>query len=289
VTICKGGSVQLNAGSGGIRYSWSPSNGLNDPNINNPIANPIQTTTYLVGVDYAGGCSASAQVEVLVIDLPVNAGADQYVCKGACVQLSGSSRFKNKDCLRYEWYYISLEQTIDGMGNPVIIQEKEVVSNEKDFCLVPDMSLEYHFRVIDDCNGCEETDAMMVTVLPSWDKRCQVASVINTCCIKPGSITRKSEYERALSNQKIREQLVVSPNPFKEQLQFKIRMDGSQNIEIRIFDLQGKEVMDIINKQVHGGVFSQVTILTSDLQPGMYIYQIRAGTNAHTGKIIRME
>jgi len=37
--ICKGESVQLLA-SGGNTYVWSPTNGLNNPSISNPIASP---------------------------------------------------------------------------------------------------------------------------------------------------------------------------------------------------------------------------------------------------------
>jgi gliding motility-associated-like protein len=44
-TICNGNSVQLN-GSGGLIYNWTPTNGLNNPNIANPIATPQTTTTY---------------------------------------------------------------------------------------------------------------------------------------------------------------------------------------------------------------------------------------------------
>ncbi|MGQ0828728.1 MAG: DUF7948 domain-containing protein [Bacteroidota bacterium] len=47
--ICIGGSAQLNA-SGGFKYSWSPTTGLNDPNIPNPIATPTVTTSYTVNI-----------------------------------------------------------------------------------------------------------------------------------------------------------------------------------------------------------------------------------------------
>jgi len=48
-TICKGGSIQLNA-KGGVSYSWSPSAGLSDSAIANPIARPSSTTQYIVTV-----------------------------------------------------------------------------------------------------------------------------------------------------------------------------------------------------------------------------------------------
>jgi gliding motility-associated-like protein len=46
-TICFGGSTQLH-GSGGFVYQWTPSTGLSNPNIANPIASPTVTTTYVL-------------------------------------------------------------------------------------------------------------------------------------------------------------------------------------------------------------------------------------------------
>jgi hypothetical protein len=53
--ICPGGQTQLysfgNGGSGNYAYSWSPSTGLSDTTIFNPIANPETTTTYTARID----------------------------------------------------------------------------------------------------------------------------------------------------------------------------------------------------------------------------------------------
>ncbi|MBP9151712.1 MAG: SprB repeat-containing protein, partial [Flavobacteriales bacterium] len=54
VTICAGQSTQLNA-TGGTIYSWSPSTGLNNPNIPNPVATPASTTAYSVTVGVSSG------------------------------------------------------------------------------------------------------------------------------------------------------------------------------------------------------------------------------------------
>lgn len=53
VVICPGGQYQLQL-SGGQSYSWSPMEGLSNPNIPNPIASPSETTTYIVEV--TDGC-----------------------------------------------------------------------------------------------------------------------------------------------------------------------------------------------------------------------------------------
>jgi gliding motility-associated-like protein len=64
-TIYIGQSVMLQ-GSGGDSYSWSPINFLNDPNIANPIASPIQTTRYVLTASEIGGCSATDSVTIFV-------------------------------------------------------------------------------------------------------------------------------------------------------------------------------------------------------------------------------
>ncbi len=65
-TIAYGSSVQLNA-DGDVFYLWKPDNGsLNNPNINNPVATPQETTVYTVfGYDHYG-CIDSASVTIFV-------------------------------------------------------------------------------------------------------------------------------------------------------------------------------------------------------------------------------
>lgn len=52
--VCQGVSSQLNAqvtgGTGPYTYSWMPETGLNNANIANPVATPMETTTYVVTV-----------------------------------------------------------------------------------------------------------------------------------------------------------------------------------------------------------------------------------------------
>ena len=49
-TYCRGGEVQLNAEAGYDNYEWTPSNGLSDANIANPLAFPTETTNYNVKI-----------------------------------------------------------------------------------------------------------------------------------------------------------------------------------------------------------------------------------------------
>lgn len=59
-------SVQLVA-TGGIEYSWLPEQGLSNAGINNPIASPDSTTTYVVSVIDVNACEQTDTVTVVVI------------------------------------------------------------------------------------------------------------------------------------------------------------------------------------------------------------------------------
>ncbi|HYV93752.1 MAG TPA: PKD domain-containing protein [Chitinophagales bacterium] len=65
VTINQGETTQLNA-TGGENYLWQPPDALSDPNIFNPVANPLNTITYTVTVTGANGCKAIDSITITV-------------------------------------------------------------------------------------------------------------------------------------------------------------------------------------------------------------------------------
>ncbi len=64
-TITLGSSVQL-SGSGGLSYSWSPSNGLSCTDCQNPVANPTETTIYSVTAIDSSFCLNTDDVTIYV-------------------------------------------------------------------------------------------------------------------------------------------------------------------------------------------------------------------------------
>lgn len=69
--VCDGESVPLNA-SGGALYNWTPSTGLSDPAIVNPVATPSTSTTYWVEVVDSLGCVSNDSV-VVTVSPPISA------------------------------------------------------------------------------------------------------------------------------------------------------------------------------------------------------------------------
>ena len=80
----------------GNTYNWVPSSGLTDPNIANPIADPIGTTTYTVTVTNSAGCTSVGQVNVSldnsppIIGINNNTGSTVLTCTLIDISLSAT-------------------------------------------------------------------------------------------------------------------------------------------------------------------------------------------------------
>ncbi|GAB5421983.1 MAG: hypothetical protein Crog3KO_25860 [Crocinitomicaceae bacterium] len=132
-TVCDGDQVTLN-GSGAATYAWD--NGITDGVVFTPA---VGTTTYTVTGTDANGCVNTDQVDVIVNPLPiVDAGADQTVCEGTQVTLSGSG------ASTYTWD----NGVTDGVAfTPAVGTTTYTVTGT-------------------DANGCVNTDQVDVTVNP---------------------------------------------------------------------------------------------------------------------------
>ena len=81
--LCAGESAQLEA-SGGTTYQWFPATGLDDPNSATPMADPTISTSYVVLVTDANGCTANDDMVLTVHPSPLvmaSAGSNS-ICAG---------------------------------------------------------------------------------------------------------------------------------------------------------------------------------------------------------------
>jgi gliding motility-associated-like protein len=130
-SVCAGGLVTLIA-TGAQTYSWN--NGIT----NNVSFTPSSTQTYTVTGTDALGCQSTDQVVVTINPLPnVNAGADQTICIGGALTLSGSG------AQTYVWD--------NGVANGV--------------SFTPGSTQTYTVTGTD-ANGCVNTDQVTVTIVP---------------------------------------------------------------------------------------------------------------------------
>lgn len=141
--LCAGESVQLTA-SGGTTYSWSPSAGLSNPNIANPVATPTASTIYTVTVTNAAGCSATASVTVNVrAAVTLTVSPNVTICAGSSTTLTASG------AQGYTW------TPSTGLSNP---RGASTSAN-------PTATTTY--TVTGTSNGCTATATVTVTVQPA--------------------------------------------------------------------------------------------------------------------------
>jgi gliding motility-associated-like protein len=87
--ICPGDSYQFDA-FGGVNYSWTPANLLNNPNISNPVATITTTTTFSVVIsDSCGSVTVPVTLEVFQSSLSVS--PDTSICIGGSVPLDAET------------------------------------------------------------------------------------------------------------------------------------------------------------------------------------------------------
>ncbi len=96
-SICFGDKAQLSA-SGGTTYQWSPSEGLSNNTISNPVASPTRSIRYLVSVFDNKGCpkpGIDSVVVRVVPQVPAFAGNDTSIVLNQPLQLSatGGARY----------------------------------------------------------------------------------------------------------------------------------------------------------------------------------------------------
>ena len=140
VTICAGDNTQLVA-SGGVSYVWTPAATLSNPNIPNPVATPLVTTTYSVQVTNVDGCIGTATVTVSIADPGITAPADVTSCDGDAVQLVATGS------VDYSW------SPAAGLSNPNIANPVATPSSTTTYVVSGT-----------DSNGCFGTDTVIVTV-----------------------------------------------------------------------------------------------------------------------------
>lgn len=145
-TICEGTGITLGATSNANTFSWSPTTGLNNSTVLNPVASPLVTTKYYI-IATSGPCTRTDSLIVFVDPAPIaNAGTDQFICNGKDAQLNGSGG------VAYTWSPSTYLDNVN-ITNPNVIQPLNTIT--------------YSLNVTGN-NGCKSinTASVIITVRP---------------------------------------------------------------------------------------------------------------------------
>lgn len=140
--ICEGSNAQLQSVSNATLYSWTPSTGLTNSSISNPIASPLNTTQYILTATTKDGCSGKDTVSIAVNAAPViTLTNDTLICPNTSVQLTATGG------ISYQWNSSST------LSNPNI-------SNP----IATPQSFTTYLVKVTDGNNCTSTSAVDVDV-----------------------------------------------------------------------------------------------------------------------------
>ncbi len=148
-SLCRGSSAQIFAAGGSV-YTWTPATGLDNSNISNPIATPLNTTTYYVKVTNSAGCFKSDSILVKVKNLPViSKSNDTSICLNSFVQLSAGGGNS------YAWTPASSLNNAS-ISNPVATP----------------LATTFYYVTVTNVAGCSKTDSIKIAVnaLPAISK-----------------------------------------------------------------------------------------------------------------------
>lgn len=150
-TFCEGGSVVLNASNNvsNTNLDWTPSIGIDNPDLPNVVAAPTENTTYVASVSLLG-CSASDSVTIQVdaFDFPMVI-ADDTICQNSSIPLANNIVVTNTN---YLW-------TPDINLDPGPSVSGPVAS--------PDVNTTYTLLATSDRGYCDQSQSVSITVLPA--------------------------------------------------------------------------------------------------------------------------
>ena len=114
--ICYGDTVHLHA-TGGIKYNWTPAEGLTNSTIANPIATPQKTTRYEVIVSDGSDCTAYGHVTITLRNsvLKVSMDGPDVACPGDVVLFKDTSIGKI-----ISWHWDFGNGNTSDLKNPVV-------------------------------------------------------------------------------------------------------------------------------------------------------------------------
>ncbi len=146
VTICREDSTQLVA-SGGSIYSWSPTAGLSNSGIANPVASPAATTKYYVTVT-DGACSNIDSVTVTVGNTATADFSFSTVCEGDSTVFTDLSMNGGDSLIIWSWDF--------GDSNTSLLQNPAHLYSQGGTYAVQ--------LYVSTTNGCDDTYTTDVTV-----------------------------------------------------------------------------------------------------------------------------
>jgi hypothetical protein len=78
------------------------------------------------------------------------------------------------------------------------------------------------------------------------------------------------------------------PNPFNATTTINYSLASEKQVEIKVFDVNGRELKTLINQKLPAGKYA-IELDAAELNSGVYFYQIQAGSFSQSRKMILLK
>jgi len=114
--------------------------------------------------------------------------------------------------------------------------------------------------------------------------------IIGAVYWKPGFVDDFSDLTTsAIDLLKEKFNLVTYPNPFSQEVTVTFTLENKANVSLSIYDLNGQLVRQVTTDEEFIPGFYSININTTQLEPGMYFYQLRSNGAIVTSKMIKAQ
>jgi len=255
---CHNGSaaVYVNGGSAPYTYLWS--NGATTP-----VVHHLAPGTYTVCVTDSNKCKACTMVTVTGRHPHCSADFDMKRDTGKTVQYTAVNESWGKGPLTYTWTWGD-GSAPDNTKNPT---HTYTTPGDYQICLT-----------ITDSVGCSSTDCDMLYDAHSKIIGGATSQTITVNVVSPSSVNGIVE-EHMLGSWN------MYPNPTSGVTIISYTLTQSTALDIRVYDLTGKEVMQIENKASASAGNYQTQINAGALQAGTYFLNIRTSSGTESKRL----
>lgn len=305
-TICIGSTATLTA-SGGTDYVWSTTETTASIGVT-----PTTDSTYSVTVTDANGCSATDNVTVSLLSLPTdNAPEDTSICLGTSATLTAS------DGIIYLW---STGANVPSVSvGPTATTTYTVTVTDANGCVgvdsvtvsvqsVTNVTIDVAFDTvcIDDApislvgtpaggvfTGVGVTNGQFIPAdvgFGSYAIRYTLADNLGCAgsAVDNIVVTPNNCITTGIGDVSFIADLGVYPNPFNNELNIDLTTDQTGDVEIRLLNVVGQEIVKI-NERMTAGNNNYTLDVGADLADGFYVVELKSGAETAQVRVLKAQ
>ena len=210
-----------------------------------------------------------------------------YYWRARATNIAGTSLYS--DALDFVYIYAPTNLVLQNSGsNEITLSWKDNSSIEDGFVIERKENPQTNFTVLDTLKGGNEYVDKNAEQTQTYTYRVKAyndsleSQYSNEASLNPTGIKEEGEMPAMYSISQ------NYPNPFNPTTAIKFALPKSAVTKIIVYDIIGREIRTLINKELKGGYY-EISFDASNLPSGVYFYRIQSGDFIQTKKMILMK